>query len=96
MQHATITGPTLRDVRSILDASYLLHRDPALAEAAIRKLESRTKNCRKCSRMCLSVLSGNREKRNEIKWLGGLGFEPRLTESESALLPFDDPPTLPM
>jgi integrase len=39
---ATITGHTLRDVRSILDANYL-HRDPALAEAAIRKLESRTK-----------------------------------------------------
>jgi integrase len=42
---AAITGHTLRDVRSILDAHYLhhLHRDPTLAEAAIRKLESRTK-----------------------------------------------------
>ena len=40
---ATITGHTLRDVRSILDA-YYLHRDPALAEAAIRKLEARTKS----------------------------------------------------
>lgn len=39
---ATITGHTLRDVRSILDANYL-HRDPALAEAAIKKLEARTK-----------------------------------------------------
>jgi integrase len=39
---ATVTGHTLGDVRSILDANYL-HRDPALAEAAIRKLESRTK-----------------------------------------------------
>ena len=38
---AAITGHALRDVRSILDSSYL-HRDPALAEAAIRKLESRT------------------------------------------------------
>jgi integrase len=35
---ATITGHSLRDVRSILDAHYL-HRDPALAESAIRKLE---------------------------------------------------------
>ena len=35
---ATITGHSLRDVRSILDAHYL-HRDPALAENAIRKLE---------------------------------------------------------
>ena len=35
---ATITGHSLRDVRSILDANYL-HRDPMLAENAIRKLE---------------------------------------------------------
>jgi integrase len=35
---ATITGHSLRDVRSILDANYL-HRDPALAASAIRKLE---------------------------------------------------------
>jgi integrase len=39
---ATITGHSLRDVRSILDANYL-HRDPALAEAAIRKLERGTR-----------------------------------------------------
>jgi integrase len=39
---ATITGHSLRDVRSILDAHYL-HRDPALAESAIRKLERRTR-----------------------------------------------------
>lgn len=38
---ATITGHSLRDVRSILDAHYL-HRDPALAESAIRKLEQNT------------------------------------------------------
>jgi len=37
---ATITGHSLREVRSILDAHYL-HRDPALAESAIRKLETR-------------------------------------------------------
>src|SRR4249919_336729 len=31
------------------------------------------------------------------RWLvaGGLGFEPRLTESETAVLPLDDPPTRP-
>jgi integrase len=40
---ATITGHSLRDVRSILDAHYL-HRDPALAESAIRKLEKGTKS----------------------------------------------------
>ena len=35
---ATLTGHSLRDVRSILDAHYL-NRDQALAESAIRKLE---------------------------------------------------------
>jgi integrase len=38
---ATITGHSLRDVRSILDLHYLA-RDPALAESAIAKLERRT------------------------------------------------------
>jgi integrase len=35
---ATITGHSLRDVHAILDSNYL-HRDPALAVSAIRKLE---------------------------------------------------------
>ena len=39
---ATVTGHSLRDVRSTLDANYL-SGDPTLAETAIRKLESRTK-----------------------------------------------------
>lgn len=39
---ATVTGHALRDVRSILDSHYL-HRDPTLAESAIRKLEAGTK-----------------------------------------------------
>jgi integrase len=38
---ATITGHSLRDVRSILDAHYLA-RDPALGDSAIAKLERRT------------------------------------------------------
>ncbi len=38
---ATISGHSLRDVRSILDAHYL-NRDPALAVSAIQKLERRT------------------------------------------------------
>ena len=37
-QIASITGHSLNDVRSILDAHYL-HRDPGLARAAIHKLE---------------------------------------------------------
>ena len=52
---ATITGHTLRDVRSILDAHYL-HRDPALAEGAIRKLERRTKNSQMNPQMVCDVL----------------------------------------
>ena len=41
-QIAAITGHSLRDVCSILDANYQ-HRDPALADAAISKLEKGTK-----------------------------------------------------
>lgn len=40
---ATFTGHSLRDVRSILDAHYL-NRDPALAQSAVRKLETGTKS----------------------------------------------------
>ena len=39
---ATLTGLSLRSVRSILDAHYL-YRDPALGDRAIRKLEKGTK-----------------------------------------------------
>jgi hypothetical protein len=39
---AYLTGHSLRDVRSILDANYL-HRDPALGKSAISKLERGTK-----------------------------------------------------
>ena len=39
---ATITGHSLRDVRSILDAHYLA-RDPALGDSAITKLEDARK-----------------------------------------------------
>src|SRR5580704_12215664 len=34
------------------------------------------------------LLSNN----NDFELAGGLGFEPRLAESESAVLPLDDPP----
>jgi integrase len=37
---ASITGHSLAEVRRVLDHHYL-HRDPKLAESAIRKLESR-------------------------------------------------------
>jgi integrase len=39
---ATLIGHTLRDVRPIPDAHYV-HRDAALAESAVRKLEPGTK-----------------------------------------------------
>jgi len=38
---ASITGHSLKEVGSILDSHYL-HRDPALGESAIQKLERRT------------------------------------------------------
>jgi hypothetical protein len=43
-QIATITGHSLRDVRSILYNNNYLHRDPALGEAAIRNLEAAHEN----------------------------------------------------
>jgi integrase len=46
---ATLTGHSLRDVRSILDANYL-HRDAALGESAIAKLERGTNFSRLNSR----------------------------------------------
>lgn len=51
---ATITGHSLRDVRSILDANYL-HRDPALAESAIKKLERGTKSSNQASNRTKTV-----------------------------------------
>ena len=42
---ATITGHSVRDVQSILDANYL-HRDVDLAESAVRKLEARFRKTR--------------------------------------------------
>jgi hypothetical protein len=35
-------------------------------------------------------------RRHRYRMAGGLGFEPRLAESESAVLPLDDPPSGPM
>ena len=41
-QIATVTGHSLKDVEAVLDAHYL-GRDIQLAEAAVLKLEARTK-----------------------------------------------------
>jgi len=51
---AAITGHSLRDVRSIPDLHYL-HRDPALAESAIAKLETRTKNSQPTAQLAKAV-----------------------------------------
>jgi len=56
----TITGHSLRDVRSILDAHYL-SRDPALAESAIRKLEQGT-NSQTVSQTVPGCSTANMEK----------------------------------
>ena len=77
---ATVTGRCLQSVRAILD-THDLARDLALGESAIRKIETAGLRC--------SV-----ENRGMLKYqmAGGLGFEPRLTESESAVLPLNYPP----
>jgi hypothetical protein len=67
---ATITGHSLHDVRSILDAHYL-HRDPALARSAIRKLEHRTKTPNSSSLFCIE--SGKSVARSMV---GAPGLEP--------------------
>jgi integrase len=43
---ATITGHSLKDTYAIMDSHYL-HRDPALATSAIRKLEMGNKTASK-------------------------------------------------
>jgi hypothetical protein len=45
---------TNRDVRSIFDANYL-HRDPALAESVIKKLERGTKSSNQASNRTKTV-----------------------------------------
>jgi integrase len=66
---AAITGHSLRDVRSILDANYL-HRDPALADNAITKLETGTKTSQLSAQPIHDGPMQKGEKRNKIKWLG--------------------------
>jgi len=61
---ASITGHSLRDVAAILDTHYL-HRDPALAENAIQKLEhNRNGNSQLGSQLARDVLLGGSKKPN--------------------------------
>jgi hypothetical protein len=50
----------MRDVQSIPDAHYYLHRDPALAEEAIRKLEVRTNSVAEIAVMSMTVKSATK------------------------------------
>jgi hypothetical protein len=91
-QIASLTGHSLRDVTSILDAHYL-HRDPQLARDAIHKLEmgyakdvaepktgtDSSKRPSKCPKR--STQNGGKALRYQVA--GEPGFEPRLTESEA-------------
>jgi hypothetical protein len=67
---ATITGHSLRDVRSVLDAHYL-PRDSTLAESAIRKLKRKRKlPTEHPTQLVLNVLFCFEKSRKEVKWLG--------------------------
>ena len=79
---ATITGHSLGDVRSILDAHYL-NRDQGLAKSAIRKLEMG---------YAQQAWQKKLDESTAPDLAGELGFEPRLTESESAVLPLNYSP----
>ena len=101
---ATLTGHSLRDVRSILDAHYLTATRPsprvqfaswkwATRTASLRsKLEQNLQNDRQ-NGLPSPTVKGGKSFRNQMA--GGLGFEPRLTESESAVLPLNYPPAEP-
>ena len=65
----TITGHSLRDVRSILDAHYL-NRDPKLAEFRNPEARKENKTSRLNARPALAVRFPFREKCSDFKWLG--------------------------
>ena len=91
---ASATGHTLGQVRSILDKHYLC-RDPALGENLMQKLESGTENAKPGCKPPRAGDHKGRKNMNKNQVAGGLGFEPRSAESESAVLPLDDPPVMP-
>src|SRR5438445_2766496 len=59
------------------------------AQSASSKEERNCPTDRPTGQRC-SVAREGKGERNQLA--GGLGFEPRLAESESAVLPLDDPP----
>lgn len=64
----TLTGHTLRDMRSILDA-HTLARDPPLGESAIRKPERRTKIPERPPERRVSVTSSEEKSAGKSEWL---------------------------
>ena len=46
----------------------------------------------RASGRCVSRAETRRERANQLELAGGEGFEPPLSESESEVLPLDDPP----
>lgn len=90
---ARLTGHSVRDVRSILDSRYL-NRDRRLANPrsgrsrSERKFPTRRPPVSGCSLQPKNKMQGNQV-------AGEPGFEPRLAESESAVLPLNySPPGL--
>jgi integrase len=58
---ANITGHSMHDVRSILEANYLC-RDPELGESAIRKLETRTNPANRLQTGAMDNIAGQEKK----------------------------------
>ena len=83
----------LRHVRSSLKAVIRKceRRHPELGENALKKLEAGT-NAPKWTPKWSEVFRKPAPESVTKSVAGGLGFEPRLAESESAVLPLDDPP----
>ncbi len=89
--HAEIADITGHGVY-VLDKHYLC-RDGSLGDNAITKLESGTDIPKRAPKgPSWSMRKDGKDEQRQVA--GGLGFEPRLAESESAVLPLDDPPPI--
>jgi hypothetical protein len=81
------------DARGAVDSRRSLFTSrPSASRRSNQEARSENKLSQTSSQLGLRVLSRNRGKVQCDQLAGGLGFEPRLAESESAVLPLDDPP----
>ncbi len=71
-------------------APYPCGADAAARRRSAARLRRALSNLTRCSP--LDLQPKRRPAARALLLAGGLGFEPRLTESESAVLPLDDPP----